>query len=45
MFDLPISGDDLWTALQQTIEMVAVACAPFFGPALRRSAAVSTVVM
>ena len=25
--------------------MVAVACAPFFGPALRRSAAVSTVVM
>jgi hypothetical protein len=25
--------------------MVAVAWAPFFGPALRRSAAVSTVVM
>ena len=27
------------------IEIVAVACAPFFGPALWRSAAVSTVVM
>ncbi|MCB8882484.1 ABC transporter permease [Acidisoma cellulosilytica] len=25
MFDLPISGDDLWTALQQTVEMVGVA--------------------
>jgi len=28
-----------------SIAIVAVACAPFFGPALRRSAAVSTVVM
>ena len=33
------------TAPTGSSAIVAVACAPFFGPALRRSSGVSTVVM